>query len=172
MGLLTPFVVQAASPESVKAAVILNLARFTQWQDTSVEPDPYAVNNKFTLCILGEDTTMRDALFALQGRKVGEQSLLLRELGVNHDVALLRGPCNMLFVAKTDYLSAQRAIAMMEGHRVLVVGEMSGFADIGGGINLLLRDGKIHIQANLEILKNAGLRLDPRLLKLVEVVAQ
>ncbi len=177
--LISPCSGFAASSEDVKAAVIINLLRFTVWPLEEYSPgivlesDDEAASPQITelsLCSLVNAFPMREALDRLQGRRAGQRTIVVSHLRSVAQLKRFRGQCQALFVGDMDYGEVQRVFAMLADEVVLMIGEMPGFAQIGGDINLRFEGSRIRIQANIEALAGKGLSLDARLLSLIEAV--
>jgi hypothetical protein len=53
---------------------------------------------------------------------------------------------------------------------VLTVGDMNGFLESGGVINLIMENNKVHFEINISAAKRAGIAIRSQLLKLAKRV--
>ena len=58
----------------------------------------------------------------------------------------------------------------LEGHSVLTVSDMEGFAQQGGVINLVIRNQRLGFEINEDAAQRANLKISSKLLKLAKVV--
>jgi hypothetical protein len=140
----------------LKAAFLLNFARFTEWPASADGPP----GRPLTICLLGDDPfgPLLDSTVA--GKNANGRPLAVRRLGKSDAPA----GCEILFVSKPDLL---RPAA---GQPILTVGESSGFARAGGAVGFFLEDNRIRFEINLDVVQRAGLKVSSRLLDLARVV--
>lgn len=146
-----------ASEQAVRAALVFNFIKFTQWPAATVG-DP-----QLRLCIASGDPAQFAALEALSERRVRNMPLAA--------VRLTRpANCDVIYVD-----SAQRwneVAARLGGGQALTIGSYAGFAADGGMIEISLQDGTARFDINLLEAKRAGLRFYPQLLRLARRVME
>jgi hypothetical protein len=146
---------------SVKAALIFNFARFTEW------PSYILVDSQetFNICIVGDDTIL-EAFGGVAGRQIKGCRIVVTS--VNR--MKISDSCNLLFVSGSDRSILPKIFAAVEGKPVLTIGEMTGFAEVGGIINLVRKGKRINFEVNLKAARQAGLKISSRILKLATIV--
>jgi hypothetical protein len=72
----------------------------------------------------------------------------------------------LLYISTLDLSRARRQLAAMAAYPILTVSDVQDFAQSGGMIELLLVDRKLRFEIDLDAVRAAGLRLDPKLLDL------
>lgn len=154
-----------AAPEdeyALKAAFVLNFAKFTQWPDNSFTDTPDA----FSLCVVG-GKSLEAGFRTIEGKGVGGRSLqidFIPEAG-GFD------RCNMLFVGgNMDRTALLRIFASVKEKPVLTIGEMPDFAKLGGVINFVSKEGKLRFEVNRETSLKQKVNISSRLLKLAIIV--
>ncbi|HXG86920.1 MAG TPA: YfiR family protein [Vicinamibacterales bacterium] len=152
---------QAPSEYDVKAAFLLNFARYVQWP-ASPPGQP------FRLCVLGTNPF---------GRRL--ESVIGGEQWRGGRIELISAPtvrdardCHLLYVpaSVTDHFVA--AAADLARRPVLTVGETRAFLGRGGIIQLFVEDGKVRFSINRQAADNAHLQVSSRLLRLARIVIQ
>ncbi len=160
-----PCATAAEPPEeyAVKAALVYNFARFTQWPEGSFADE----DSPLRLCILAGDE-FRDAFDAMDGRRVGERVV---DVCYAADARGIEGS-HVVFVPQGSRELWPQVRAALADTPVLTVGEMNGFLGAGGMMNLVLSDGRIVFRVNLHEVRRTGLGISSRLLKLAEQVIE
>ena len=148
------------SEYSVKAAFLLNFARFTQWPASAFQN----TQSPFSICVLGEDS-FGPALDQL----VEGESVLGRRVVVQR----LRKPpatkaCHLLFVGASEK-EARRVLAGVGG-AVLTVGESPEFLSDGGIIAFVLESRRVRFDVSLSAAAQAGLTISSRMLTVARSV--
>lgn len=149
-----------ATPEyRAKAGFLYNFIAFTEW--------PSTVGSPLTLCVYGADP-FGDELNALQGKNVGGRSLATRRVG---NLEQLKG-CQVVFISGSAINEQPRILEALQGGAVLTIADTPGALDAGVGINMMLRQGRIVFEVNLEVTRTAQLNLSSKLLRLASRVLQ
>jgi hypothetical protein len=161
---------QAIPEQQVKAAYILNFARYASWPALS---DPRA---PLVLCLAGQGTA--EILRQLQSRAAGTHPLELRTVSRIEDTE----SCHAIYLAsherndrndraERNERSRQNAwLVRLRDQAILTIGDSSSFLADGGIINMMPIDGSIRFEVNLTAAKHSGVSLHPRMLALAERV--
>jgi hypothetical protein len=148
---------EPASEQSVRAALLFNFIKFTEW------PAPAAGHPQLRVCNASSDAKQIVAIEALNDFRVRGKLLV---------AARFRHPadCDVIYVD-----SPQRWKAIAERSAMassLTVGAYAGFVADGGMIEISLQDGSVRFDINLLEARRAGLRIYPQLLRLARRVAE
>jgi hypothetical protein len=145
----------------IKAAFLLNFAKFITWPDQTFagEEDP------FTFCVLGRDP-FGTALTPLQARSVAGHPIRVRYLRE----AAQAGCCQMLFVADSEQDHLAERFAELNTMPIVTVSDIPGFADRGGIIEFVTRQGRLSFRINLAEARKRHLRINASLLNLATEV--
>lgn len=139
-----------------KAKFLFNFGKLTNWPS-----DILASDDHFHLCLLGGDPfgLILD-LLAVRGIR-------------NHEVDVLRlqaveetTSCHLLFLAKGTVPPNARVSSDLSRRGVLVVADTPGLASRGAVANLVIEDGQVRFEINLDAARRADLILDTQLLRL------
>jgi hypothetical protein len=148
----------AQAPEAgVKAAFTLNFAKFAHWPDGATDPQ----DAQLRVCVAGH-SPVGASLQSSEGERVGGRRLAV-------DVVRLPGNvtgCHLLYVSDLDLARERRVLASLSRLPILTVSDIPGFAAAGGMIELVILDRRLRFEINLEVVRRAGMRLDPDLLRL------
>ncbi len=147
---------QAGVEYKVKAAFLLNFARFVTW------PAATQTSGPFSLCIVGNDP-FGDALTGIEAKKVGEQNVQLRFPAADSKEL---GQCRMLFVSKSEAKNIAKIFKMVDGKPVVTVSDVPGFSDAGGIFEFKDLRGRLSFIINNSQAKSGGLNISSSLLNL------
>ena len=146
----------------VKAAFILNFARFVEWPDVALASG----SGVLTIGILGKDPFEGALERVVENKMVGARKLAV----VHVDGIELMKPVQILFISRSEIGRLAEILARLRGAPVLTVGDMEHFARDGGVINFILEDGRIRFEINPAAARSAGLRLSSKLLRVAKVI--
>lgn len=147
------------STDAVKAAFLLNFARFAQWP---------ALPARATIvtCVVGS-APIADALGGLtRGKDVGGHGVNVVRPG---ESASWRD-CHVLFIAAPQVPTSSTGLDSLRTLPVLTVSDGPGFSRGGGIIELYPDGGRLRFSINVDSAERAGLRLSSRLLGLATVI--
>ncbi len=149
---------------TLKAAMVLNIARFTEWpMDDGIE-----ASGALRLCVFDTEGGMLGAFRELLPKQIHGRELVVSSVRRSTDL----DACELLFVRDPDRSSVSRLLAAVERRAVLSIGDMPGFAEAGGVINLVRAGRKLRFEVNLGEARAAGLKISSRLLKLATIVGE
>lgn len=164
---LQSFVPRLALPEPatesrIKAAYLLNFARFVTWPDTAFESSVSPI----VLCVLGNGPIDK-ALPTIQYKRVQNRPLVIRRILTLKELT----PCHMLFVGETEAHHVLQVLSELKTRPILTVSSLPEFARRGGMLAFIRVDNKIRFEANITTTRQAGLSISSRLLKLARLVS-
>ncbi len=146
---------------SVKAAFLLNFARYTEWPAR----DAAAHDRKLTLCIIGDDP-FGPSLAPLESASVQGREVRIRR-GVTLDSL---GQCELLFIPESEESRLSSILHAARGRAMLTVSDIEGFAEAGGMIGLLVAEQRVRFDVNLRALRGGNLWLSAQVLRLARTV--
>ncbi len=147
----------AATEYDVKAAFVLNFAKFVEWPDTNT-------NSPFAICTLGEDPFGAALDRIVAGETINNRQVVVRRL------RKLQEPCDIVFFAgsERDTTGLLRDI----GTGVLTVGESPDFLRHGGMINFVIADRRVRFDVNRTAAERASVKISSRLLGVARSVVR
>jgi hypothetical protein len=146
----------------VKAAFLYNFARFIEWP-AEVFRDP---NDPFVICVLGEDPFGRALDDVVSGKKIDGRGFTVRRISE----ARRATGCMILFVSSTERKPVLSTLGSLNQSGVLTVGETDNATSDGMIINLMLQDGKVRFEIDMDAAEKERLRFSSKLLSLATVV--
>jgi YfiR/HmsC-like len=158
--------VSAQSPTAdeyqVKATFLYNFAKFVEWRPSSFSD----ASAPLRICVFGQDP------FGQELRDItSEKTVNGRQLQVDQVVDLqLARTCHILFIASSEKAQLKRIFEDLRGTDVLTVGDTKGFAELGGIINFVLENDRVHFEVNRQAAEQAGLKISSKLLSVAKRV--
>ena len=143
----------------LKAGFLYNFARFGQW-DSQLES-----LNEFTIC--SPDKFFIDvANTALKNRTIKNLPLYNKLITLDE---VSTSSCNMLFITSDTFILWQKMMPL-KLKNIMVIGETESFIENGGHIKFFLSSGKIRFEIAPKQLKDAGITMSSKVLRLARVV--
>ena len=149
---------------TVKAAVLLNFARFTEWPENAFS-SPAA---PLVVGVLGRDSFGTELEQMMAGQSVKNRRIEVRRLSSDSELDL----CHVLFVAASEQRRYREILARVGQQSILTVGETDDFPEAGGVLHLFVKreNNTVKFNVNLDAAKPARLKFSASLLKLAEKV--
>jgi hypothetical protein len=151
----TPARQDASLEYRVKAAYLLNFARYVEWPEDAFS----SASEPLMVCVAGEDPfgTVLDETF--EGHAVGGRAVVARRIA---SVEQAQG-CHVLFIGSPDGVPAA-GVGDLARQPVLTVGESNSFLAAGGMVRFLIVEDTVRFEVNRVAAQRAGLRLSSRML--------
>lgn len=172
-GILLAWTFFCAFPEGLRAQVALkdaqqkavfvrNILSFVEW------PAESAVDREkpFQLCVEGDALLAFALSQELRGLTLHERKAAVRVTASEKD---WKG-CQIVLFGNLAEKKVPRLLAIASDAKVLTIGQTQGFLEAGGAIQLAPENGGFRFEVNLEAARNAGVKLDSRLLRLAKRV--
>jgi hypothetical protein len=151
---------QTTGEYQVKAAFLLNFAKFVEWPPQTFK----GPGDSISICVLGPNPFGRSLDEAVDGKSIDGRKFVVRQVAEIQQA----GGCQILFIPSHEKKHPTGAAVVMTG--VLTVGESDGFAAGGGVIGFKLEDGRVRIEINVDAADQRRLRISSKLLSLARIV--
>ena len=145
----------------VKLGFIYHFIRFTQWPPETF-PSPESPIN---FCI-ASTSPAADIMFSLQDKVVRGRRIDVRKYAGDEDIE----SCQILFIASDDETFVPPILSLIQGRRILSIGEMKNFTRMGGVINFFVTNNQLRFEVNLDAADYAGLKFSSQLLMSADIV--
>jgi hypothetical protein len=147
----------------VKAAFLHNFAKFVEW------PGKANPKTKRTIIfgVLGE-SPINAALESFKNRPVLCCKPVIKHFKKPEDVTF----CHVLFISSADERRLEKILKTLKGSNTLTVGDVKGFAQLGGIINFIIVKNKVRFEINVKAAEEAGLKISSKLLRLARIVQE
>jgi len=152
---------ETAPEYTVKAAFLYNFAKFVEWPaDAFAGPA-----SPIVLFVYGADP-FGDALKSLKGKTANGRPIVVRYAANLGELER----CHLLFVSASEKANLPKILQTTKGWSILTVGDMNGFAQDGGIINMVKEESRVGIEINLEAAQRSRLEISSKLLGLAKIV--
>jgi hypothetical protein len=151
----------AADEYRVKAAFLLNFAKFIEWPAEAFKSpgDPLAI------CVLGQNPFGSALEDLIRDKTVANRPFVVREVSN----AQQAGKCQMVFISSSERKRLHSFLEDLKGRSILTVGEADDFTANGGVINFKLKDSRVRIEIDPAAAERAKLHISSKLLSLAEI---
>jgi hypothetical protein len=127
-------------------------------------------NSPFVLGIVGKDPFGKD-IDIIAGKSIKNHKIVVQHFNTVAEAA----GCHLLFLGTAQTNGLPEALKAIENSSVLTIGELDGFIQCRGMINLVVEQKSpgfqtIGFEINQAAAERARLKIDPQLLKLAKVV--
>ncbi len=144
----------------VKAAFLLNFAKFVEWPSTAFADSDSPV----AICIFGKDPFGRTIDELVQGEEANGRKLIVRRISQQP----VPQACQVVFAegATRDVRNPPSGL----GRGVLTVGEGETFVREGGIIAFVIENRRVRFDINQTAAENAALKLSSKLLSVARTI--
>ena len=146
--------VQAPPPapeDQLKAAIVLSLLRYAEWPKT-----------RGAAMLVGVDAQGQAVGRALEGKLVNNRPIHIVEL---HTEAAEASCCDAIYLASSRPEDLRTELAAAVRAHVLTIGESRNFLKMGGVLNLLMVDGRMSFEVDLDSLAQTGVSISSKILR-------
>ena len=149
---------QVVSEYEAKAAFLYNLLKFVQWPNLPKQTAP------FLACVMEPDPFGNALTAVLHQKAVSGRPIELRQLKTSEGIR----ECQVVFIPVRDTRRVTGLLRAVQRAAVLTVGEAAEFLDAGGMVSIVLTDGKLRLQINIEAVHASDLKMSAQLLRLAQ----
>jgi len=145
----------------LKAGVLFRIIEYVEWPKEAMSNNPGALQ----IGLLGQIPFADVLLEVLNGKSIQGRELIVKRISDLREAA----NCQVVFIAASEKSRISEIVAEIKDRPVLTVGEVVGFAEQGGMVNLLAGPNRIVMEINRETTGKAKLSVSSQLLKLAKV---
>jgi hypothetical protein len=162
LGFLATAAGQTAEEYQVKAAFLLNFAKFVDWPPRTFK----SATDPITICVVGKNPFGRTLDQAAVGQAIQGKPFSVRQLADLQQITA----CHIVFVASSERKRLAAIFHELKTSSALTVGETENFTAEGGIINFRIEDGNVRLQINPEAAAQQQIHISSKLLNLAEIV--
>jgi hypothetical protein len=142
-----------------KTALLLKILPFVKW--------PVEANHELVIGFVGADAASYAMHRLGTDKDVNGKHIIVRRLEPDGDLK----SCQVLYIGASQAKNMTSLLDRVRGSGILTVGEMEGFGQRGGVVNLLLNNGRIRFEVNPNSAERAHLQISSRILSLATLVS-
>lgn len=151
-----------AAEQQVKAAMLINFARYVKWPSTAFG----SRHEPIVMGVYGDPQFASVLQFVTTGKEVGGRQLQVVDCSDLQTAA----KSHLLFIGSSVASNHGAIIRAMSRSSVFTIADSPGFAEAGGVANFLLVDARVRFEISKKATERAGLAVSPTLLRLAMVV--
>jgi hypothetical protein len=145
----------------VEAVFLFNFTQFVEWPASSFVDAAAPIG----ICVLGDDPFDGYLDDTVRGESIAGRTLAVRRYRRVEEV----DGCHVLFISRSEGARAGEILAAL-GHRsTLTVSDDAAFLEQGGMIRFALADGHVRLHINIDAVRDAGLTVSSKLLRVAEI---
>lgn len=152
---------ESTSEDNIKAAYLFNFAKFVEWPKEAFRSD----NEPIYVCVLGDDS-LASILSSIENKTVGGRKLDI----ISDQTDVGSRNCHILYIGDSFGRKGPYLLDSIRQKPVLTVSSQEGFASEGGMIGFIRKGNYIRFEVNLDAVRESGLSISSRLLKLAVIV--
>lgn len=146
----------ATDPEDeLKAAIVLSFLRYTEW------PHPPPPGGPITVGVFGSPEFTQVLRRVTEGKSVAGRGIRVVDVGSTTDPQC----CSAIYFASDKSSEMRQPLNAALAARALTIGDSKDFLELGGAVNLLLVDGRMSFEVNLDALGQSGVTISSKLLR-------
>jgi hypothetical protein len=150
-----------SSLPSVKAAFVFNFIKLVSWPERRFDAERSPVK----VCVLRGDDMLDILRQSISGKLSGTHPIEVTVVGGEDNLSA----CHVLYLGTQASGRYAALMSRVSGKGVLLVDEGDQFTWPDGMIRLFLEQNRVRFELNLESLERAGLKVDPRLIRLARI---
>lgn len=150
------------SERALKAAFILNFARFVDWPEKAFKDEKEA----FVLTIAGDDPFKDELSKVFEGQTIRGRPIKVEHVKTIEDIE----ECHLVFLSESLQDKLPELLKKMGKRPVLTVSDAPDFAKKGGMFQLYLDGKRLRFKINVRAADSNGLKVSAKLLKLGDLV--
>ena len=148
-----------AQEEKYISLFLYNFTKHFDW------PDEYK-SGDFIIDVIGHESVFIKLKELTDTKKVGSQDIVIR----NYSDITLIGKCHILFIGYWQSRFLPQILDKIGDRSTLIVTEKEGLINEGSAINFIIKEGVIKFEFKKSNAQKYGLKYDPRIIDMAEVV--
>lgn len=151
------------SEYKIKAVYLYNFTNFVSWPDSALPKDAQSIK----VCVLGK-SPLGALLEPISHMKSQGKAITIENI---EDIrALEKKGCQILFISASEQGAVAALLRKTAPMHILTVSDMEGFAEYGGIIGFVLKEGRVRLEVNLSAARQADLTISAKLLEIATVL--
>jgi hypothetical protein len=146
------------SEYDLKATVLLNLFRFTEWPPASFP----SADAPYVLCVVGADPFGGSLPMVFNRQELHHRRFQIERMSDGDATA----GCHVAFISSSEESRLSAILAKTAGQPTLTVSDASAFANAGGMVMLFTEGTRVRFSINEPVVRASGLRMSSLLLNL------
>lgn len=154
---------EAPREYDLKAVFLYNFATFAAWPESAFPQK----ETPLIIGVLGDDPFGRVIDDVVADETVNGRKLLVQRYRRIQDIQ----QCHILFISRSEADRLDRVLGYVKDKPILAVSDIDRFATAGGMVGFINQGNRVQLEVNAQAVKEAGLTLSSKLLRLARLVA-
>lgn len=150
------------SEEAARAAFLFQVAQYVHWPEDSFS----GPTEPLRFCVLGRDSLSVALVSTLRDKTIGGRPVAVSGVATAGELS----GCHVAYVGYSSGRQLREVFTRWTYPPVLLVGETDRFAQMGGIVNLILKDGRVSFEVNTAAAGRAHLEFRSQLLRFACIV--
>ncbi len=147
--------------QKIKAGLVYNYLKYTTWP-----PRGSGAEGKYlSVCLYGGDA-FAGALDPLDGRTAQQYTIHITHLSSKAGIA----NCDLLYIDRSQEGQLGDILTAAAQDNVFTMSDIANFARRGGMVGFSMQDQRIHMAINKRVAEKSGITIQPRMLRLGDLV--
>lgn len=159
VGGMLPVAAASAPADELKAAIVLSFLHYAEWSQPLPAGAPLVVG------VFGRSSFAEVLRSTLEGKLANGRAVRVIELKSAADLPRVQ----VVYFATDRGADVKPLLAAPQAAAALTIGEASAFLEWGGAVNLLIVDGRMSFEVNLDALHQRGVNVSSRLLRFGQI---
>ena len=151
----------ASLEHDVKAAYVLNILKFVDWENEKLPADA-----PIKIALAGSDP-ISDSLEKHADVKIGGRPVEVVKAASGSGTL---PDCHLLYIARSEKTRLVELLKNVKGSRVVTVSDIPDFSRQGGIVGFAIENGRVKIEINVNESKRAGLKFGAKLLEVARLI--
>ncbi len=148
--------------QKIKAGLVYNYLKYTSWPVRGGGGE----GKYLSVCLYGGDA-FGGALDPLDGRTAQQYTIHITRLSSSAGIA----NCDLLYIDRSQESNLGDILKTAGKDNIFTMSDIANFARRGGMVGFSMQDQRIHMAINKRAAEQSGITIQPRMLRLGEVVA-
>ena len=153
---------QVTREYQLKAAFLYNFCQFVDWPANAFTRN----DEPLIIGVFGDNPFGHYLDETVKGEKIDQHPIVVKYYDNNEN-----GKCHLAFIALNDPEQSSEIVKTLKGKSTLTIGDQRWFLEQDGMIRFVNSDNKIRFQINVDAVKEAGLEVSSKLLRLADIYA-
>lgn len=151
----------ALSEDQVKTAYIYNIAKFIKWDKETFNSKDSALE----ICIVTQDSGKK-AFDLLINKKVFGHPINVSYFKLSDEI----DRCNIVYISDHPKIQIKKELKKIKNKKIVTIGDTYQFAEIGGMVELRLKNKKVKLHINIEALETGDCSISSKVLEISTIV--
>ena len=147
--------------QKIKAGLVYYYLKYTTWPPRAAGGE----GKYLSVCLYGGDA-FGGALDPLEGRTAQQYTIHITHISSSAAIA----NCDLLYIDRSQESHLDVILAAAGHDNVLTMSDIANFARRGGMVGFSMQDQRIHMAINKRAAEKSGIAIQPRMLRLADVV--